>query len=339
MTGNLLVALVLTWPGPAISAAPAPQQAKPPDEAEMRAVAAGREQVQALLNQYRFPEANTAARALAKEYPRNADAWLLIAYVHLQDGWFGAKAGRALDAATRARDLGGPRTDILIAQALSGFRQRWEGTMEVLDLLLDHPEHRLQPGLAATLLHERAVLNLHAETDVEAARTKALADLEQALTLAPNHPGVRLERASQRRLAGDYAGAVEDLLVSLAGDPGSVAVHYELKTCYVALKDMEKARHHLKVWQLLLRLTDSPSSASAPPPEERVEILRELRVLNPTDLQRRVDLVAQELEHGDLDRAAQELAELKKEYPRIPALTGLERRIQEAIAKRDGGDD
>ena len=305
--------------GTAVTSAPAQDPVQ-----EMRQEA-GR--IQKLLSNKEFPKAARRAETLVKKFPDEFAVWMVLANVHLQEGWSSRKDARALEAARRARELGGDRPDVLFALATAHYRQREENTTSLLDELLAKQPTPFDRHQRCELLFMRAALVIRGENQDEATRQKAFEDLNGILQLNPKHGKTRQLRADALRDDGQYEKALEDLRVVYEISPGNKQLHYGLYSCYRGLRDMEKAQHHLRIWKLVHQLTDSIARTSAPEPEERLALLRELRELNPDDVRRRLELVQLELMLGELDNAEREWKALKERYPEWQPLEPLKAEI------------
>jgi tetratricopeptide (TPR) repeat protein len=161
-------------------------------------------------------------------------------------------------------------------------------------------------------------------------REQALRDLQIAVQLDPRNVSARLQRAQVRSESAEYEAAVQDLRVALQVAPGNKQVHFQLRVVLTRLQRRDQARHHLEVWKLLHRLTESVANASAPDLAERTEILLRLKELNPHDWGRRIELV-QLLLHRELFAQAEgEIDTLREQGAPERTVQGLLEQSQQA---------
>ncbi|MBL8841494.1 MAG: hypothetical protein JNL90_08195 [Planctomycetes bacterium] len=268
--------------------------------------AAGRDDavtaIKTLVEQRRFLEAAQAGEKLVKERAEDAEAWLLLAQVHLSPDWAFRRDARAASAATRAMKLAGRRPDIVAALAFARARlTEYDDALKLIGELCDATPPKASGELLSELLVLRAELRLKREG--AAGHAAALADLERAIVAAPRASQPRILRAEAWMNVDRYADALEDLKVAIDRAPGSKAAHALLRTACSQLGQREEARRHYEIWKRLNRLTDSVAPTSAPDLLERRDVLRELATLNPRDLDRRLELAQTELQLADYDGA------------------------------------
>jgi len=292
----LALALALSSAFAAAAATPATAQESAPADAPRA--------IRGLIEQRRFVEAAKAGEALVKERPGDGEAWLLLAYVHLSDDWPFRRDARAESAAQKALKLLGRRPDVLAALAVAHARLlEYDEALPLLAELCDATPPQVQGEQLAELLVLRADLLLKRGGADPAAQAQLLRDLDRAIVASPRSSAARVMRAEALMNADRHADALADLLLAIEVAPGSRAAHAGLRNCYARLGQKEASRRHHEIWKRLNRLVDSVATASAPEPEERRTILRELATLNPRDLDHRLALASLELELGDVGAA------------------------------------
>ena len=316
----LVVALALFQ---AVPPAPPPTRAEDPVRV-----------IQALYAQRRFQEAAKLGEKLVKERRDDPDAWMALALVHLAPDWPFRRDARAESAAERALKLAGHRPDVVAACAMARYRQtKYDEALAFIAELVDADPPKLAGDALSDLLETRADVLLKRDALDAAAKEKALHDLERALAATPQAATPRAMRADVAMQDGRFADALDDLLIAQVNQPGSRQVHHELHLCLGRLGKKEEARHHYEIWKRLNRLTESTSLTNAPDPEERLQLLRELRDLNPNDLDHRFDLAQVALEAGQPDAAIQECDSLLKINPGWPPAQWL---LQQAKKMKQG---
>ena len=260
--------------------------------------------IRGLLEQRRFIEAAKAGEALVKERPEDGEAWLLLSYVHLSDGWPFRRDARAESAAQRALKLLGRRPDVLAALAVARARLlEYDETLPLLAELCDATPPRVADEQLAELLVLRADLLLKRGGADPAAQAQVLRDLDRAIAASPRSSSARVMRAEALMNGDRHADALPDLLLAIEVAPGSRGAHAGLRNCYTRLGQREASRRHHEIFKRLNRLVDSVASTRAPEAEERRTILRELATLNPRALDHRLQLASLELELGDAGAA------------------------------------
>lgn len=258
--------------------------------------------IQALVDQRRFLEAAQAGEKLVKERAEDAEAWLLLAQVHLSPDWAFRRDARAASAATRALKLAGRRPDIVAVLAFARARlTEYDDALKLIGELCDPTPPKASGELLSELLAVRAELRLKREG--AEGHAAALADLERAIVAAPGASRPRLLRAEAWMNVDRHAEALEDLKIAIDRAPGSKAAHALLRTAYSQLGQRDAARRHYEIWKRLNRLTDSVASPSAPDLIERRDVLRELATLNPRDLDRQLELAQTELQLANYEGA------------------------------------
>jgi tetratricopeptide (TPR) repeat protein len=277
-------------------ALPATAQEAPPADAPRA--------IRGLIEQRRFVEAAKAGEALVKERPDDGEAWLLLAYVHLSDDWPFRRDARAKSAAQRALKVLGRRPDVLAALAVAHSRLlEYDDALPLLAELCDATPPRVVGEQLAELLVLRADLMLKRGGADPAAQAQVLRDLDRAITASPRSAAARVMRAEALMNADRHQDALPDLLAAIEVAPGSRSAHAGLRNCYARLGQRDAARRHHEIFKRLNRLVDSVATTSAPEPEERRTILRELATMNPRDLDHRLQLASLELELGDAGAA------------------------------------
>ncbi len=284
----------------------------------------------AYMEQRRFPEAARECEKLVRRHPDLAAGWTLLAECHLSNQWALRKDGRAEQAAEKAVELAGRKPGLLVNLARAKFRQRKsEEAIVLITELVDGPLMRVDRDTQASLLVMRAQLLLRGEALDPEAKKQGREDLNRALVLDPFHPSALLERAEIRMEAQDFENAKKDLDTVLQKTPGDKQAHWKLRGCYLAMGDRDKARHHMEIWRKINTLTDSIASQSAPDEEQTRQLLRELKDLNPADLNRRLQLAWHEYLAGEQASAQKEYDELAAERPGWKALEPLRVRLEQ----------
>lgn len=307
------------------SAAPAPgSQGAPEQDARLRAL-------QDLYEQRRYQDAAKLGEELVRERPEDPDAWLALALVHLAPDWAGRRDARAESAGLRARRLAPDRPDVLAALAQAKYHQtKYDDALPILDRLLDSKPPMVSGAAAADLLVTRAEIVLKRDALEPEAGARARADLDRAIAAAPGAASARVVRAQLRYDAEEFDAALEDLKVAVAVLPGSKRAHFLMRSCLMRLGRRDEASRHYEIYTRLNRLTDSTALTSAPDAAERRRILRELRELNPADLDHRLMLASTELELLDFDAAIAECDALLALDPGWPPA----RHVRESALRR-----
>lgn len=305
-----------------------PQKSPEPPTPEVKAAIA---KMRSLYDQNRYQEAAKLGEQTVKEHRDSIDAWLALASVHLASDWPLRHDARAESAARRALAIGGHRPDVVQALATALFRQcKFDECLPLLDELIDAKPPKVAGESFADLLYLRAAIALRRDVLDAGARAKALADLERALSTAPDYAPARRLRAETLIDDGKFTQALADLEVALSSAPGDKSVHYEMNRCLTRLKRPDEAKRHFEIWRLLNALTDSTASTNAPDASERRELLRKLRDLNPADFSRRFQLAQHELELGDPEAAIRECDALLALRPTWPAVEHLRDQAERA---------
>ncbi len=289
--------------------------------------------IRGLVDQRRFVEAAQAGERLVKERPEDADAWLLLAQVHLVPDWAFRRDARAASAATRALKIAGRRPDIVAALAFARARlTEYDEALKLIAEVCDSEPPRVAGEVLSELLVLRADLSL--KRDGAAGQAAALLDLERAIAAAPRASQPRVMRAEALMNGDRHAEAIADLLIAIDSAPGNKQAHAALRGAYSRLGQREEARQHYEIWKRLNRLTDSVASTSAPDPQERRNILRELATLNPRDVDRRLELVQVEAQLNDLPAALAACDALLEVAPTFAPARYLREQLLQAKAGR-----
>jgi len=322
--------------------AAAPPQAQPPPAASKRPddsapvpaeVVAEMRKIRALYDEGRYADAARAGEALCKVHKESAEAWLTLAAVHLSPAWTRRRDARAESASRRALQAGGRRPETLQALATALYRQaKYDEAEPILNELIDPRPPRASGDALGDLYVLRASIALRRDALAPGSRERAVADLEAALVAVPDHPTAHTLRAQMLIAEGKLNEALPHLELAAKSDPGDKAVHHQYHLCLSRLGRRDEAKRHYEIWHLLNRLTDSNSATSAPDPKEKREILAKLRECNPTDWQRRLDLIEAQLELGEVEAARKESDALLAERPAWPPALRLKDVAQKAKA-------
>jgi len=141
---------------------------------------------------------------------------------------------KAFSDAIRWRDLGGNEgANHCAAAALIGLEQYGEAAVRLEGLALGSKQ---KPELRGRILSQASAAWLLAGN-----ATRAEAAATAALTLAPEHAGIFVDRAQARALLNDYRGALEDLDASLKRTPNDVDALVFRATAKRYLKDIPGA--------------------------------------------------------------------------------------------------
>jgi tetratricopeptide (TPR) repeat protein len=327
----------------------------PPDPAsgvptppKTKTTADGVKQMKALYAQHRYQETARVAEGLVREHRDDPDAWVALANIHLASDWAFRREDRALTAAERAFKLAGKRTDVMVVLATAHFRLgEYDAALPLVGELVDAKPPKLDPKTLTDLLVIRAEMALRRESLEPKGRSAAMADLERAINSTPTDARARSLRAEARMQDGEFELAFADLQVAERSLPGGKQVQYLLQTCLSRMGRKDEARRHHEIWRRINRLMDSQGSQTAPDPEERRRIMRELKELNSADLENRIQLARLELELGNADASIAECDELLKLNPNWAAAIYLRAAGKQVKAgakppceeKRDRGDD
>lgn len=260
------------------------------------------------------------AEQLVTEHPEHALSWIMLASCHLEDGWDLRRDARAEEAADQAYQRGGDQPQIQFLRAVAKYRQRRPEALELISHCIAKHAGALRREHLADLYYYRADAASRGERQDAAVAEQVRSDLEKALTLDRNHASAMILKASQARADGRIEEAERDALAALKLQPGSRQVHYELVSIYRVKGEREELAHHLEIFQLIHRLTDSTARISAPTEAERLEIHRRLKEINPEDVGRRLELIGLELSQGSRERAQEEYDQLHARYPEWKAL-------------------
>jgi tetratricopeptide (TPR) repeat protein len=295
-----------------------------PAAQEAQTLADGLRVVRTLYEQRRYQEAATIAERMTREHRGEVDAWMALASVHLAPDWALRRDARAESAAERALKVGGRRNDVVAALAMAKYRQvKYDDALALIAELVDAAPPKVAGAALSDLLTIRAEILLKAHALDPGARERAFADLARAIAATPRSPPPRLLRGEALQQDGRLEEALADLSVAVSDSPGSKQAHKQLQTCLLKLGKRDEARRHYEIWQRLNRLSDSVTTVNAPTPEEARQILRELKELNPADLNHRLDLARAELDLGALDAAIAECDQVLDLNPGWPPAAWL----------------
>ena len=131
-----------------------------------------------------------------------------------------------------------------------------QATIDRLEAATAGPATPGQLGLLARLLLQRAAVTGDADTYARA--TKAL---DRAVSLAPDDPSVRAQRAAARITVHDFSGALRDadrVLAARPDDPGALAASYDAA--------FETGRYALAETRLEPPLRARPAGSAGPRP-------------------------------------------------------------------------
>jgi tetratricopeptide (TPR) repeat protein len=186
-----------------------------------------------------FVHANVEFRNALQIAPKNANAAIMVART-------AEKLGRVRDAfalyqfvVDRMPDNTEARASLGRLLVMGGAAKQALGIIE--PGIAKHPED-------AALLSSRAFARLHLK---EPDKAGALADIEQALRIAPNSEEVVSLRAAMYRDAGDFAGGAAFVSAALKAHPDSTDLHQILASLYRDSGDTPRAEEQL---QDLIRL-------------------------------------------------------------------------------------
>jgi tetratricopeptide (TPR) repeat protein len=353
-------ALLAAAPHQGPAAAPRPGQAAPPPKGQAPPASSKRaddspaapvpaevvaeiRKIRALYDEGRYAEAARSGEALCKVHKESAEAWLTLAAVHLSPVWTRRRDARAESASRRALQAGGRRSETLQSLATALYRQaKYDEAEPILNELIDPKPPRVSGDALGDLYVLRASIALRRDALAPGGRERAVADLEAALAAVPDHPTAHTLRAQMLIAEGKLNEALPHLELAAKSDPGDKAVHHQYHLCLSRLGRRDEAKRHYEIWHLLNRLTDSNSATSAPDPKEKREILAKLRECNPTDWQRRLDLIEAQLELGEVEAARKESDALLAERPAWPPALRLKEvaqkaKVGEAVPAPDDG--
>jgi tetratricopeptide (TPR) repeat protein len=290
--------------------------------------------MQQLCGQNRFMDAARLGEQLVKEHRDSLDAWLALATVNLAPDWPNRRDARAESAARKALALGGHRPDIVQALATALYRQcKFDECLQLVDELIETRPQKVFGDAFADLLFLRAGIALRRDALDAAAHARGLADLDHALVTAPCHAAARRMRAEAYLTDGKVAEALADLEVAVVNAPGDKSVHYEMHRCLSRLKRPDEAKLHYEIWKRINALTDSTAPTNAPDLKERLDLLKQLKELNPGDYSRRLQLAEHEIALGDADAAVKECDEI---LAKRPAWAAAEHLRAEALRAKAG---
>ena len=168
----------------------------------------------ALLNTGSYADAAQQLESLAATTNRPDKRLKAELYVQAGQAWLIAgETARALSAQTRALDLLGPETELLLDRAitLASAGEYWKAIDDLNDVIDQESVHAGALVLRATAW--RKLNNLDLARD----------DIDRAIVISPDSVDALLERGNIRSLQGDTTGAAADWEAVIATRPKSPA--------------------------------------------------------------------------------------------------------------------